>query len=333
MAGSSKKESGGGCAVLIAIALAIAAVLFLLSTIGHVLGLTPTFSEITDRPDGWVDRHYRGVVWGFLLTIVALVAVAGLAFVALSTARQRGEHNWTAYATVTVMLLAAIVLLPIGKRPGVDTAPNAVGTANEGQVPRVVGLDAEAAEEKLSAASFDASFAADPYEPRRCKVVKQRPAPGSELDQDDTTVRLRCVVDVPRLVGRSPERAQRALERRGIDSRLRGEPADFDLSRCRVARQSAVGRVAPDATVGLRLRCPPPPPAPEPEPVAVEQPPAEQGCDPNYEGQCLDPNSPDYDCAGGSGDGPDYTGRVIVVGDDHYGLDTGGEPGIGCESG
>jgi hypothetical protein len=30
-------------------------------------------------------------------------------------------------------------------------------------------------------------------------------------------------------------------------------------------------------------------------------------CDPNYSG-CLNPNSSDYDCAGGSGDGPDYTG-------------------------
>lgn len=30
-------------------------------------------------------------------------------------------------------------------------------------------------------------------------------------------------------------------------------------------------------------------------------------CDPNYEGACLDPNSSDYDCQGGSGDGPDYT--------------------------
>ena len=32
-------------------------------------------------------------------------------------------------------------------------------------------------------------------------------------------------------------------------------------------------------------------------------------CDPNYSG-CLDPNASDYDCAGGSGDGPKYTGRV-----------------------
>lgn len=56
---------------------------------------------------------------------------------------------------------------------------------------------------------------------------------------------------------------------------------------------------------------------------------AAEECDPNYSG-CLDPNSPDYDCAGGSGDGPDYTGTVTVLGTDHYGLDDDGD-GIGCD--
>lgn len=55
-----------------------------------------------------------------------------------------------------------------------------------------------------------------------------------------------------------------------------------------------------------------------------------QSCDPNYTGACLDPNASDYDCAGGSGDGPKYTGTVTVVGDDHYGLDRDGD-GIACE--
>jgi len=54
-------------------------------------------------------------------------------------------------------------------------------------------------------------------------------------------------------------------------------------------------------------------------------------CDPNYAGACLDPNAVDYDCAGGSGDGPEYTGPVTVVGSDHYGLDRDGD-GYGCES-
>ena len=53
-------------------------------------------------------------------------------------------------------------------------------------------------------------------------------------------------------------------------------------------------------------------------------------CDPNYKGACLDPNASDYDCAGGSGDGPKYVqGPVQVVGDDHYQLDANGD-GIAC---
>jgi hypothetical protein len=53
-------------------------------------------------------------------------------------------------------------------------------------------------------------------------------------------------------------------------------------------------------------------------------------CDPNYSGACLDPNAYDYDCAGGSGDGPEYTGAVQVVGSDPYGLDSDGD-GYACE--
>jgi hypothetical protein len=53
-------------------------------------------------------------------------------------------------------------------------------------------------------------------------------------------------------------------------------------------------------------------------------------CDPSYSGACLDPYASDYDCEGGSGDGPSYTGPVAVVGDDHYGLDADGD-GYGCE--
>jgi hypothetical protein len=56
---------------------------------------------------------------------------------------------------------------------------------------------------------------------------------------------------------------------------------------------------------------------------------AAEGCDPNYSG-CLDPNAVDYDCEGGSGDGPLYTGTVEVLGVDHYGLDDDGD-GIGCD--
>lgn len=73
-----------------------------------------------------------------------------------------------------------------------------------------------------------------------------------------------------------------------------------------------------------------PEPAPnEFEEEEFESEPAED-CDPSYEGACLDPYASDYDCAGGSGDGPEYTGPVTVVGEDHYGLDADGD-GYACE--
>jgi len=53
-------------------------------------------------------------------------------------------------------------------------------------------------------------------------------------------------------------------------------------------------------------------------------------CDPNYVGACLSPTASDYDCEGGSGNGPLYTGTVTVVGEDHYGLDSDAD-GTGCE--
>ena len=65
-------------------------------------------------------------------------------------------------------------------------------------------------------------------------------------------------------------------------------------------------------------------------PVDGSQSSGSEECDPNYAGACLDPNSSDYDCEGGSGDGPDYTGRVEVVGDDPYDLDRDGD-GIACD--
>jgi endonuclease YncB( thermonuclease family) len=58
--------------------------------------------------------------------------------------------------------------------------------------------------------------------------------------------------------------------------------------------------------------------------------PAHRNCHPSYVGACLDPNASDYDCAGGSGNGPKYTGPVRVVGPDDFGLDRDGD-GYACE--
>jgi hypothetical protein len=67
----------------------------------------------------------------------------------------------------------------------------------------------------------------------------------------------------------------------------------------------------------------------EAQAAAEEEP--EPSCDSNYSGACLDPAASDYDCEGGSGNGPYYTGTVTVVGEDHYELDADSD-GTGCES-
>lgn len=54
--------------------------------------------------------------------------------------------------------------------------------------------------------------------------------------------------------------------------------------------------------------------------TAAAQPKPQSNRDPNYEGACLDPSSSDYDCSGGSGDGPDYTGPVRSVASDPFDL-------------
>jgi hypothetical protein len=73
-----------------------------------------------------------------------------------------------------------------------------------------------------------------------------------------------------------------------------------------------------------------PPTAPNDERGGPRATPDTGECDSSYEGECLDPDAIDYDCEGGSGDGPEYAGLVQVVGDDHYDLDRDGD-GTGCD--
>lgn len=69
-------------------------------------------------------------------------------------------------------------------------------------------------------------------------------------------------------------------------------------------------------------------PAPASKPVVVDVQSA-SGCHPGYSG-CLMMNTGDYDCAGGSGNGPNYIGTVQVYGSDPFDLDRDGN-GWGCE--
>ena len=57
---------------------------------------------------------------------------------------------------------------------------------------------------------------------------------------------------------------------------------------------------------------------------------AKRSCHPSYKLKCLDPKASDYDCIGGTGNGPKYTGLVKVVRRDVFRLDADHD-GWGCE--
>jgi hypothetical protein len=57
-----------------------------------------------------------------------------------------------------------------------------------------------------------------------------------------------------------------------------------------------------------------------------------RNCDPAYPGRCLQDGIGDYDCAGGSGNGPNYVdGPLTVRSPDPFDLDRDHD-GVGCES-
>jgi beta-lactam-binding protein with PASTA domain len=96
--------------------------------------------------------------------------------------------------------------------------------------------------------------------------------------------------------------------------------AQLDLSNYKVrvdGRASMFGYVlSQEPRAGVRL--------PPGRPVTLIPDP----CTPGYS-PCLPP-ALDYDCSGGTGDGPEYSGPVKVFGSDPYGLDADGD-GYGCE--
>jgi Glucodextranase, domain B len=158
---------------------------------------------------------------------------------------------------------------------------------------------------------------------RHVKLVVERPRSGA------VTRRSSIVVS-----GRATTRSRVSLAGRAVRARRGRFHIRVHLRVGRnvvrvVARMAA--RHAKRVRVVIRRRRAAPVPVatalPTPTPTPTPTAPA---CDPNYAGACLNPNSPDYDCAGGSGDGPDYTGPVQVVGDDRYGLDRDGD-GYACE--
>ena len=141
------------------------------------------------------------------------------------------------------------------------------------------------------------------------------PTPDEE-EEEEATPEEPALVTVPNVEGTRLGEARRILRDGGLTVTVSKRPSDEPAGAVLAQRPISGIDVRPGRTIRLVVA------KPRPEPVA--------NCHPSYTGACLDPNASDYDCAGGSGDGPKYTGTVTVVGPDVFGLD-GDSDGTGCE--
>jgi resuscitation-promoting factor RpfB len=195
------------------------------------------------------------------------------------------------------------------------------------RVPALTGSDVTEAREELQDAGLKVG---------RIERLPSAKAVGTVLRQSitkNTTLALGSVVTlvvaapyprVPSVLGDSKTAAIRQLEDAGFRVRTSVENRTSGKDGV-VLRQgpNSGTRAKPGSIVELVISnyvkpAPPPPPPPPPS-----------NCTPGYS-PCLTP-AYDYDCAGGSGDGPAYTGYVVINGSDPYDLDSDGD-GVGCES-
>lgn len=141
------------------------------------------------------------------------------------------------------------------------------------------------------------------------------PTPDEE-EEEEATPEEPALVTVPNVEGTRLAEARRILRDGELTVTVSKRPSDEPAGTVLAQRPISGMDVRPGRTIRLVVAKPRPPPV--------------ANCHPSYTGACLDPNASDYDCAGGSGDGPKYTGTVTVVGPDVFGLDGDGD-GIGCE--
>ena len=153
--------------------------------------------------------------------------------------------------------------------------------------------------------------------------------PATTTSPPTTTI---ATVEVPKLAGMRLASAKAALAGRGLRARVTyrstaSYPAGTVISQ---SRRTGAG-VLPDSRITMVVaKAPPPPPTTVPPPPTTT--PA-RSCDPSYPDVCLDPDALDYDCAGGSGNGPRYVnGPIRVRPPDPFDLDREGD-GWGCERG
>jgi hypothetical protein len=224
-------------------------------------------------------------------------------------------------AILPVLLLVACSngsggAVPTTTTPTVTTQPPAT-------VPNVEGMRVDNARNALEAAAFEVSISTKyTDEAPKGTVLHQSVDAGTSVDVGRTIVLLvaKAFPIIPNVVGEKLTVARRTLSRHGFDvrvtKRVSSRPKDTVIS-----QTPAGGTEARPGRQVMIVVAKPAPPAPAPN------------CTPGYSPCLIYHGGADYDCYGGSGNGPYYTEPGItyrVTGSDPYGLDANNN-GYGCE--
>ena len=257
---------------------------------------------------------WGAIALGVFLAVITLGVVAGT----MSTAKPMQSAGRTSSADSS----SSVAETP--SEEATTSSPTPTPTETEppkSVVPRLTGLTREKAEAQLTTAGLVVSDVQQVFSPK---------APGTVLSQSKKVgasvlagtevvlVVAKAYPQVPGVVGRLKAAAIDRLQEAGFKVRVTTESRTSGKDGV-VLRQTPAGsaRAKPGSSITIvissviRTVAPPP-----------------QNCTPGYD-PCLAPAS-DYDCAGGSGDGPQYTGFVYVTGSDPYDLDSEGD-GLACE--
>jgi hypothetical protein len=141
-------------------------------------------------------------------------------------------------------------------------------------------------------------------------------------------------VEVPELSGTTRAGAEQTLADYDLKATIRYRSTDQHPAETVISQSPKAGaEVLPDTTISLVVAKTPPAPPPPPPSTAPPPPTTPAQCDPSYPDVCLDPAVEDYDCASGTGNGPEYVeGPIRVLPPDPFDLDREGD-GVGCENG
>ena len=190
-------------------------------------------------------------------------------------------------------------------------------------MPQVAGLTRQAAEEALAAAGLGVREVREIPSPQPVgTVLRQAKEAGASVLAGTAVVLVVAAPypSVPSVVGKSQEGAVSRLQDAGFKVTVTTETRTSGKDGV-VLRQSPGGTelAKPGSTITVVV-------SNVVRPVVA---PPSQNCTAGYS-PCLPPAS-DYDCAGGSGNGPAYAnGPIHVTGSDPYDLDSEGD-GIACE--